>query len=99
MPEPVICLLLFSFFLVPGAFWVFLILIPEQYFYSNLRIVFLAQRLWAFNFNVETMMVARCFWAFNYIHDYILICLCSCLYMIPACFIHLVASSALAPCT
>ena len=60
------------FLLVPGVFWAFLFLIPKQYFYSNLRTMFLAQCLWAFNFNVETMMVARCFWAFNYIRDYIL---------------------------
>ena len=53
----------------------FLILIPEQYFYSNLRTMFLAQRLWAFNFDVEIMMAARCFWAFNYICNYILVCI------------------------
>ena len=90
----------FSFlFLVPNVFWAFLFLIPEQYFYSNLRTMFLAQCLWAFNFNVETMTAARCFWAFNYIRDYILTCFYSCRCMIPACFVHLVASSALVPCT
>ena len=77
----------------------FLILIPEQYFYSNLRTVFLAQCLWVLNSNVETMMVAHCFWAFNFICDYLLTCLYSCLCMIPAYFDHLVASSVLLPCT
>ena len=61
--------------------------------------MFLAQRLWAFNFNVETMMAARCFWAFNYIRDYILTCLYSYLCMILAYFVHIVASSALVPYT
>ena len=55
--------------------------------------MFLAQCLWAFDFNVETMLVAHCFWAFNYICDYILTCLSlydPCLLRTLSCFICIV---------
>ena len=97
--EPAICSSTNFFFWDARCVLSFLILFSEQYFHSNLGTMFLAQCLWAFNFNVETMMAARCFWAFNYIHDYILTCLYSCLCMISACFVPLVTSSTLVPCT
>ena len=39
----------------------FLILLSEQYLYSNLRTMSLTQCFWAFNSNVGTMLVADVF--------------------------------------
>ena len=77
MPKPAyVCLLFLCNLPFFGAQCVlgFLILLLEQCFYSNFRIMFLAQCLGAFNYNIETMLVSRCFWAFNYIsNSYLLV--------------------------
>ena len=45
----------------PVCFLGFLILLSEQYLYSNLRTMSLTQCFWAFNSNVGTMLVADVF--------------------------------------
>ena len=66
---PVLCLptlflfFFFFFFWVPNVFLGFFILLLEQYFYSNLR----------------TMSLAQCFWAFNSIDYFMFTYLLSCL--------------------
>ena len=68
----------------------FLILLSEQYLYSNLRTMSLTQCFWAFNSNVGTMLVADVFGL-----SILLTILClpvyfpalSCMYVISVCFV------------
>ena len=95
--ELVTCNFFFLFFCFgcPLCFWAILILISGQSFQSILRTMFLAQCLWAYNFNVNTMVAAYYFWAFNYICDCMLTCLYSCVCMMPHFFYYFFSISPL----